>query len=156
MKTVVAAVLALVVLFLGSVNAGAASCTSYDSVGHAGACSGAGARSILGFLTTNPSDVTASATYRGAGGNDTIVPVPTAENNWSVYLQGQAWGAEAATANAAGDAHTTPVTAGAVRASADLATGKLRYLGESISHSLPNALSGSFLSEAKFSDIIYL
>ena len=48
------------------------------------------------------------------------------------------------------------MTVGAVRASADLATGKLRYFGESITNGQPYALSGSFLSEAKFSDIIYL
>ena len=156
MKKLVSGLLASVFVMIGSGIAGAASCTSYDAIGNLGGCSGAGARAILGFLTTNPSDVTASATYRGAGGNDTIVPIPTPENGYSVYLQGQGWGAEAATANAAGDAHTDPVTVGNVRASADLATGKLRYFSESISNSLPNALSGSFLSEAKFSDIVYL
>jgi len=156
MKHLLSSLLVSAFLLVCSASAGAASCTSYGAIGNLGGCSGAGARTILGFLTTNPSDVTASATYKGAGGDDSIVPIPAPENSYSVYLQGQGWGAEAATANAAGDAHTSPVTAGAVRASADLATGKLRYFGESISNGLPNALSGSFLSEARFSDIIYL
>ena len=89
MKRIILACIAL--LLLGSASAGANSCTSFDAIGPLGSCSGASARTILGFLTMNPLDVTASATYRGAGGNDSIVPIPTPENGYSVYLQGQGW-----------------------------------------------------------------
>ena len=119
MKKLASGLLASVFLLMGSANAGAASCTGYDAIGYHGGCSGAGAFTYLGFYTCDASYVSASATIRGAGGTNSFVPVPDPQA-CSIYPQGQGWGAEAATAQTAGDGQTDPVNIGSARASADL------------------------------------
>jgi len=155
MKKLASGLLASVFLLMGSANAGAASCTGYDAIGYHGGCSGAGAFTYLGFYTCDASYVSASATIRGAGGTNSFVPVPDPQA-CSIYPQGQGWGAEAATAQTAGDGQTDPVNIGSARASADLATGKLRYFAESITNRPAERFAGSVFADARFSDIVYL
>ena len=155
MKHFIASLLASVLLLIGSGSAGAGSCTGFDTIGRAGSCFGAGAFTLLGFYTCDASIISTGATYRGAGGTNSFVPVPDPQA-CSIYPQGQAWGTEAATAYTTGDGQTTLVNAGDVRASADLAAGKLRYFGESIANLPAERFPGSFYADARMSDIIRL
>lgn len=130
MKHFFASLLASVFLLIGSTGADAASCAGYETIGRAGTCSGAGARTILHFGGPGVPLFTPTSTFSGACGTNNFVVLPAPENYYCcLYGQGQAWGAVGASAQTVGDGQTPEVNQGNVRASADLATGKLRYFG---------------------------
>ena len=158
MKRYFASLLVSVFLLIGSTGAGAAGCIGFETIGRLGTCFGAGALTMLHFGGPGLPLLTPTSTFRGAGGTDNVVVLPTPENNYNfLYGQGKAWGAEAASARTVGDGLTALVNQGDVRASADLATGKLRYFGEAISSaSQATPAPTNFLSQAALSDVIHL